>query len=344
MSDSVRVALVGYGLAGKIFHAPLITSTEGMTLTTVVSSDPDKVHADLPGVQVTGDLGTALESHAIDLVVLATPDALHAEQALSALDAGKHVVVDKPFAPSLAEARLVAERAADRGLTLAIFHNRRWDGDFLTVRRLVEEGALGEIMLFESHFDRFRPEVTDRWKDKRAGGVWQDLGPHLVDQALRLFGMPEALFADIGTQRSSALVPDYAHVVLRYGARRVILQASQMTHANGLRFAVHGTRGSYIKYGTDPQEGQSKAGLKPASPVWGIDDQPGLLTRLAPDGRAHEIIVESERGNYAAFYEALRDAILDGKPNPVPPQQALDVMTVIEAGRISADERREVRL
>ncbi|WP_336964146.1 oxidoreductase [Sphingobium aquiterrae] len=344
MPGPVHVALVGYGLAGKTFHAPLILSTDGMALTTVVSSDPGKVHADLPGVDVVGDLGIALADAAVGLVVLATPDMLHAEQALAALDAGKHVVVDKPFAPGLEEARSVAARAAATGRMLSIYHNRRWDGDFLTVRRLLGQDMLGEILQFESHFDRFRPDVTDRWKDRRAAGVWQDLGPHLVDQALQLFGMPEALFADMARQRPGASAPDYAHVVLRYGARRVILHASQMAQAHGLRFAIHGTRGSYVKHGPDPQEGQLKAGLTPMAPDWGIDPRPGLLTSLDRHGRAQETAVESERGNYAAFYGALRDALLERGPNPVPPQEALDVMTVLEAGRISAEERCEVRL
>jgi predicted dehydrogenase len=344
MPGPVRVALAGYGLAGKVFHAPLIEATEGLRLVTVVSSDPAKVHADLPGAAVAPDLGEALRDPAIDLVVIATPDALHAEQALAALDAGKSVVIDKPFAPTLAEAEAVAARAAERGLMVSVFHNRRWDADFLTLRRLIAEGALGEIVQFESHFDRYRPQRTGLWKERRDAGVWQDLGPHLVDQALQLFGLPDGVAADLGVQKAGGVSPDYAHVLLRYGARRVILHMSQLAPAHGLRFAVHGTRGSYIKHGLDVQEGQSRAGLKPQAADWGRDPLPGRLVRVGEDGPEPEAEIANARGAYPRFYEGVRDAVLGRAANPVPPDEALAVMRVLEAGRVSAAERREVAL
>jgi len=185
-----RIALIGFGLAGKAFHAPLVAATPGLELAVVVTSRAAEVGASYPGTAVVPTHEAVLEDQSIDLVVLATPDHLHAAQALAALDAGKHVVIDKPLAPTLEEARGVAARAEERGLMLSVFHNRRWDADFLTLQRLIAEGALGEITAFESRFDRFRPDPGERWKDKRAGGVWQDIGPHLVDQALVLFGRP----------------------------------------------------------------------------------------------------------------------------------------------------------
>jgi predicted dehydrogenase len=344
MTRPIRIALVGYGLAGKIFHAPLIKATDGLALITVVSTDIGKVHADLHDAQVVGDLKGVLQDKMIDLVVIATPDTLHADQALAALDAGKHVVVDKPFAPTLAEATRVADRATQRDRILTIFHNRRWDADFLTIQRLIVEGALGEIVQFESHFDRLRPVVTDRWKDRRGAGVWQDLGPHLVDQAVQLFGMPKAITADLAVQRPNGLAADYAHVLLRYQKLRVILHASHTTHASGLRFAVHGTSGSYIKHGLDSQESQSKAGVTPRDSDWGIDTRPGLLIRVGEDGLEYEQAVKSERGNYLYFYEGVRDAVLGHAANPVPPEQALAVMSILDAGRVSDAERREVAL
>ncbi len=343
MPSPLRVALVGYGLAGKIFHAPLVTATEGLRLTTVVSSDLGKVRADIPDVAVVGDLAAVLRDETIDLVVIATPDHLHAEQAIAALDAGKHVVVDKPFAPTLEQARKMADRAKQRGRTLSIFQNRRWDADFLTIKRVIKAGMLGEIVEFRSHFDRFRPDVGDRWKDKRSGGVWQDLGPHLVDQVLTLFGMPETLYADIGTQKRGARAPDYAHVLLGYGGLRVILHISQLAAANGLRFSVHGTGGSYVKHGLDPQEDQSKSAMLPLDPDWGIDTQPGVLTVANGNGTMIDTLVHNERGNYRAFYDQVRDAITGIGTNPVPPEQALDVMNILEAGLASARDSREVR-
>jgi len=345
MPRPVRVALVGYGLAGKVFHAPLIRATEGLVLAAVVSRGGGGARADLPGVTVVPELREVLRDEAIDLVVIATPDALHADQALAALDAGKHVLIDKPFASTLAEAIRVAERAAQCDRVLAVFQNRRWDADFLSLQRLIAEGELGDIVQFESHFDRYRPGVTDRWKETRGAGVWQDLGPHLVDQALQLFGVPQAVTADLAVQRTGGPAPDYAHVLLRYGGRlRVILHISQLTQASGLRFAVHGTRGSYLKHGLDPQESQSKAGVTPQDPDWGIDTQPGALIRAGADGREQECAVRNERGNYPLFYQRLRDAVLGIGANPVPAEQALAVMNVLEAGRLSAAERREVPL
>jgi predicted dehydrogenase len=344
MVRPIRIALVGYGLAGKVFHAPLIKATDGLALVTVVSRDVGKVRADLPDSEVAGDIGEVLQDDSIQLVVIATPDTLHADQALAALDAGKHVLIDKPFAPTLAEATKVAGRAAERGRILAIFHNRRWDADFLTIKRLIADEVLGEIVQFESHFDRLRPDVTDRWKDRRSAGVWQDLGPHLVDQALQLFGMPNAIMADLGVQRLEGSAPDYAHVLLRYEKLRVILHMSHLTHSNGPRFVVHGTQGSYIKYGLDSQENQSKDGLLPHDPSWGVDTQAGLLVRVGEDGLVQERAVKNERGNYLCFYENLRDAMLGCAVNPVPPEQALAVMNVLEAGRVSNAERRELLL
>ncbi len=344
MLSPIRVAIIGYGLAGKVFHAPLIQAVDGLDLACVVSSDAAKVQADLPNIAVVSDLTEVLREPLIDLIVLATPDHLHVSQALAALDAGKHVVIDKPFAPTLAEAEAVAARAAERKRMLTIFQNRRWDADYLTIKRLIAEGALGEIVQFESHFDRLRPHRAVRWQDERAAGVWQDLGPHLVDQALHLFGMPLAVCADIDQQRDDTSAADYAHVVLRYAKLRVILHMSQSTHNGGLRFAVHGTKGSFIKHGLDPQEGQSKAGLTPSNTHWGIDAQPGMLTRMDDDGAVRESLIESARGDYAAFYAKVRDALNGHGANPVAVDDALNVMTVLQAGNTSAAHRAEVRL
>lgn len=334
-----RVALIGYGLAGKTFHAPLIRATPGLELIAVVSSRVAEIAVDLPGVAILESLDQALADPAVELVVIATPDQLHASQALAALSAGKHVVVDKPLAPGLAEAREMATQAERSGKLLSVFHNRRWDADFLTLERLIASGELGEIRQFESHFDRYRPAVGERWKDRRASGVWQDLGPHLVDQAIRLFGMPNAVLADLAVQRPGGGAFDYAHVLLDQGPVRTILHITQSAAANSLRYAVHGSRGSYIKHGLDPQEDQAKAGMVPGDADWGIDPRPGELTRGQPDGTTRSEAVANRRGDYPAFYRELRAAIASGGANPVPADQALQVMAVLEAGSRSALER-----
>lgn len=341
--DPIGVAVAGYGLAGQTFHAPLIVATPGLDLRAVVSSRPEAVHADLPEVEVLSRLDAALARDDIQLIVIATPDALHADQSIAALKAGKSVVVDKPFAASLAEAERVAAVAAASPGVFSVFQNRRWDADFLTLRRLIADGELGEIAVFESHYDRFRPTVTDRWKDRRDGGVWADLGPHLVDQALQLFGFPRTVLADLAQQRPGAHATDWFHVVLGYEHLRVVLQAGHVIADNSLRYAVHGTRGSFIKRGLDAQESQSKAGLRPGDIDWGVDPQPGELVKQTNDAATRQVI-PSERGDYPRFYAGVRDAILTGSAPPVTLAQALNVMQVIDAGLRSADQGRRIAL
>jgi predicted dehydrogenase len=342
-SSPLKVALVGYGYVGKTFHAPLIAATPGLALYAVVSSDPAKVTADLPDVRVAPDLAEALADPATDLVVIATPNALHAPQAIAALNAGKHVVVDKPFALSAAEAATMAETAKAAGKLLTVFHNRRWDSDFLTVKRLIADGTLGQIVQYESHFDRFRPVVRDRWRE-RAGpgaGAWMDLGPHLLDQALVLFGEPLAISADIGVQRLGAGADDYFHVVLRYPTLRVILHGSLLTAASDPRLAVHGTGGSFVKHGLDPQEAQLKAGMVPGAPGWGRDSRHGVLTTVENDAQVHAD-VSPEPADYRAFYAGVREAILHGAPSPVPVEEALRVVDLLELARRASEARREL--
>ncbi len=342
-NDPIGVAVVGYGLAGQTFHAPLISTTPGLVLRAVVSSRPEAVHADWPEVEVLPDLDAALSRADIGLIVVATPDALHAEQSIAALKAGKSVVVDKPFAATLDDAERVAAVAAASPGVFSVFQNRRWDADFLTLRRLLAEGALGEIAVFESHFDRFRPAVADRWKDRRDGGVWADLGPHLIDQAVQLFGPPLGVYADLQAQRRGATAIDYAHVLLLYDRLRVILNMGHLTAESSLRYVVHGDGGSFVKHGLDAQEGQSKAGLRPGDADWGLDPSSGVLTQVV-DGRPIRTTPTPERGDYPAFYAAMRDATGGEGPPPVPADQALITMRIIDAGLRSAAEGREIAL
>lgn len=343
MTIPLNVALVGYGFVGKVFHAPLIQATPGLRLHTVVSRDAGKVHADWPDAHVVGDADAAFADPAVDVVVIASPNASHAPLAIAALGHGKHVVVDKPFTVTLREAHevIAAADAADR--LVSVFQNRRWDADFLTVRRLVGEGTLGRVAEFHSHFDRFRPVVQDRWRerDEPGGGLWYDLGPHLLDQAVQLFGLPQAIAADIARLRDGARAADYFDVTLRYPDHRALLHASTLVAGNGLRFAVHGTRGSYLKHGLDVQEDQLRAGVAPGAAGWGVDTRAGELVRER-DGRLVAEVAHAEAGDYRRYYAGMHDAILHGHPIPVTPQQALDVMRLIELGVRSSEERREI--
>lgn len=342
---NLNVALVGYGFVGKVFHAPLIAHTPGLQLHTVASRDAGKVRPDHPQVRVVADPQEAFADSAIDLVVIATPNDTHAPLALAALAQGRHVVVDKPFTVTRTEAEQVIAQARASGRLVSVFQNRRWDADFLTVRRLLDEGSLGEVAEFHSHFDRFRPTVVDRWRERAApgGGLWYDLGPHLIDQALQLFGLPEAMSADLAQQRVGARATDYFHAQLRYPQRRVHLHAGSLVAANGPRFAVHGTRGSFVKHGLDPQEDGLRTGAQPGEPGWGVDPSPGQLT-VDDQGTIRMESVESVPGDYRRYYSAMRDAILRGDPVPVSPQEALEVMRLIELGIQSSAERREIPL
>ena len=345
MPAPLNVALVGYGFVGKVFHAPLITAVDGLALHTVVSSNPAAVSADFPSVRVAPTIDVALADPAIDLVVIATPNALHAPQAHAVLDAGKHVVVDKPFTINVAEAESVIAHARRADRVLSVFHNRRYDSDMLTLQALIAAGALGEVTQFESHFDRFRLEVRDRWRE-RAGpgaGLWYDLGPHLLDQALQLFGAPIGITTDIALQRNGADADDYFHAVLRYPRLRVILHASTIMAAHDLRFSVHGTGGSFVKRGMDSQEDALKAGRTPGDAGWGRDGHPGTLTSV--DGeQVTTRVIDGEPGDYRRYYAGVRDAINGVGPNPVPASDALLVMRLIGLGIASTATRRETLL
>ena len=343
MDREFKVGLVGYGFAGQVFHAPLAASVPGLQLAAIASGDPAKVAADWPGVPVDPSPEALFGRAEIDLVVLATPNDTHYPLARKALAAGKHVIVDKPFTLTLAEARSLEGRAEQAGRLLSVFHNRRWDADFLTLRALIGSGRLGRVVQLESRFDRFRPEVRDRWREAGGpgSGLWYDLGPHLLDQALQLFGRPDDLVLDLARQRDGARSDDYFLAQLSYGETRVLLGASALVAAAGPRFAVHGTLGSYLKFGLDPQEDRLKAGHRPPAPDWGVDADPGRLTVVLEgggDGLRTEA-VPNLAGDYPAYYAAIRDALGGAGANPVPPREAIQVMELIEQGQRSAAGR-----
>lgn len=332
----LRVALIGYGAAGRIFHAPLIRHTPGLALSLVVSRRGDELAQTLPGVEVSDAPETALLRADIDLVVIASPNATHAPLVEAALQAGRHVVVDKPFTLSLADARRLAALAAARGRLLAVFQNRRWDGDFLALRALLASGRIGRLTWLESRFDRFRPRVQDRWRERAedGGGIWFDLGPHLVDQAIQLFGLPASVGGRLIRQRDGAAADDGCEAWLDYGTLRVSLSASMLVGGGLPRFAAHGTTGTWIRHGLDVQEAQLKAGIVPGAPGWAEDVKSARLYR----GDDEILDLPLPRGRYETFYAAVADAIRGRGANPVPPAQAVATMavleTVVEAARL----------
>ena len=348
MTSPIRVGIIGYGYATKTFHAPLIASVPGLALQGVASSDAAKVHADWPQLGVDATPQALIARADIDLVVVPTPNDTHHALARAALLAGKHVVVDKPFTLTQAEARELSTLAAQCARVLSVFHNRRWDGDFLTVRELIASGRLGRLTHVESHFDRFRPLVRARWREQGGpgSGLWVDLGSHLLDQALQLFGLPQALSVDLMTQRDHAVANDGFHALLRYAdGLRVVLHASALSAAPGARFTLQGTQGSLVKTGLDPQEDCLKAGQRPDGiAAWDVPAETALL--MLQDPQAPDRLLTQthpvQKGRYRDYYTALRDAILGRGPNPVTADEATRVMALLDLGVASHEARREL--
>ncbi len=328
-SPPVRTALIGYGFAGRTFHAALIGSVPGLQLALVASSNQARVHADLPGVRVLGDPLAAATDPAVDLVVIASPNDSHASLATAALEAGKHVVVDKPFTLSLSQARELAALAARHERLLSVFQNRRWDSDFLGIQKAIADDLVGEAVHLESRIERFRPRVRDRWREQAVAGsgLWWDLGPHLVDQALVLFGIPDSVQASMAVQREGGVVDDWVHVVLGFGARRAVLHASLLSAGGSPRFVLHGQRGTVVKRGADRQESQLIEGLVPGVAGFGDDPDPMLVTT----GESAPYPLASPRGDQSRYYLAIRDALRSEGMNPVSPGQAIAVIAVMEA-------------
>jgi scyllo-inositol 2-dehydrogenase (NADP+) len=344
---AIGVGLIGYGLGGSVFHAPLVKAEPGLRLHAVVTSRAGQVRRDHPGVRVVASAAELLEDPAVELVVVATPNALHHELAAAALAAGRHVVVDKPFTLTTAEADALIELAAAQGRQLSVFQSRRWDGDFLTVRRLLEAGLLGEVSSFSSRYDRFRPVPKGGWKEAAVpgSGILYDLGPHLIDQALVLFGLPETVWADVAVQRPGVEAVDYVHLVLGYGRLRVLLHAGMEVRDPGPRFEVHGDRGSFVTWGLDQQEVALRAGGRPGDPGWGSeppDRHATLTTEVA--GLELRGRVASVPGAYQTFYAAMADAVAGQGPVPVTAAEGREVIEVIEHALASSREGRVVRV
>lgn len=341
MTHVLKVGIVGYGSAAATFHVPLILNVPGLELVVISSHDPAKVRASLPQVETCATPEALFARPDIDLVVIPTPNETHYPLTAKALEAGKHVVVEKPFTLDVVEAQDLIARAGRAGRLLSVFHNRRWDADFLTIQQIVASGELGRLTHFESHFDRYRPKVPNRWRDSgdRGSGLWYDLGSHLLDQVLCLLGAPQTISLDLAKQRDSARADDWFHAVLHYNNLRVILHASALVPDLGPRFVLHGTYGSFKKYGLDPQEEALKAGGRPGSEGWGRDPLPGSLTLRNGDGLVKKIY-RSLPGDYTRYYTGLRDAILHGQPNPVPATEALQVVRLIELGLTSVIQGR----
>jgi scyllo-inositol 2-dehydrogenase (NADP+) len=340
----VRVGLIGYGKSGSVFHAPLINAVDGLVLAKVVSSKPDKVHSDLPDVEVVPNVEDLLADSEIDLVVVTSPNTTHFSHAKLALESNKHVIVEKPFTNFTKDADELIALATEKKLLLSAFQNRRWDNDFLTVKKCIQEGLLGDIYIYEAHYDLFRPQVTTRWRELvgDGAGTLYDLGAHLIDQALHLFGLPKTVSADIMKQRPSALVDDYFHIVLGYGTLRVILQSGWVVKKSGPHFQVHGSKGSLIKYGLDSQEGDLTRGIRPGHPMWGSDKEECYAQLTLGRDLNVDAKVATLPGCYEAYYKGIYESVVNDAPLPVLATEARDTIKVIEYALQSQKEQRVI--
>jgi predicted dehydrogenase len=353
----VRVGLIGFGLAGRAFHAPVIRSAPGMDLACIVERNSTHAREKYPDVRIARTLEELLADKEIQLCVIATPNDSHFELARACLLAGRHVVVDKPFAPTLRESEELVRLAAECGRLITVYQERRWDGDFGTVKKIVQSGSLGTVVEYECRFDRFRPEPkANAWRerpDQPGAGILFDLGPHVIDQALVLFGEPRTITASAFCERATSRVDDSFDVCLEYPSSeypssgaglRAMARARIIAFAPGPHFLIHGMKGSFVKYGTDPQEARLRTGDFPQGSDWGADwgEEPesswGTLSLMGEPS----VRVKTERGDYRGFYANVRDAIENKAPLEVTPQQALRTMRAIMLGHKSSRERRTV--
>lgn len=345
----VRVGLIGFGLAGQAFHAPVIRGVPGMELACILERHTSKAKERYPEVRLARTLEELLSDETISLCVVATPNDSHFSYAKACLEAGRHVVVDKPFTPTMREAEELVRLAAERNRLITVYQDRRYDGAFETVKKLITSGTLGAVVEYEARFDRFRLNgKPNAWREQAefpAAGVLWDLGPHLLDQALVLFGEPQAICASAFTQRVSSKIDDAFDVFMEYPHTRASLRARIIAFAPGPHILIHGTAGSYTKCGMDPQEEILRSGDCPDGPDWGPDwgkepeERWGTLSLVTGETRK----VPTDAGDYRGFYANVRDAVETGAPLDVTPAQALRTMRSVLLAHKSSRERRTVQ-
>lgn len=347
--EPINVALAAYGMSGSVFHAPLIASHPGFQLKKVVERSGSQHSCErYPNVEVVKDFSYILNDAAIELVVVNTPEHTHYEMAREALVVGKHVIVEKAFTTTSQEAQTLIELAKNKGKILSVFHNSRWNGDFLTIRKIIDNKYLGQLVEYEAHYDRYRNYIQpNTWKEEAMPGTGSlyNLGSHLIDQALVLFGWPKSLMADIRIQRPGGKVNDNFEVNLHYEHIKVALKSSYLVREPSARYTLHGTDGSFVKYGIDPQEALLKAGRSPLEEGWGSEPEGQwgkLNTQLG--GLHFEGKIETIRGSYLSFYENIYEAIRKNEELSVKPEQALKTIAIIEASMKSNFEKRVVSL
>lgn len=334
MEKPIVTALAAYGMSGEVFHAPLLSVNPQFILKTIRERSKNRSSERYKKIRVVRDFDKLISDEEIELVIINTPDNLHYEQCKQALLAGKHVVVEKPFVLNSAHGNELIQIARDKNLVLTVFQNRRWDGDFMTIKQVMDNNLIGRVVEFDSHFDRFRNFIRKSWKEDASygSGTVYNLGSHLIDQAVVLFGMPKTVTADIATLRTGGNVDDFFNIWLGYENIKVSLKATYLAKQPDARFTLHGNDGSFVKYGVDPQEANLKTGRLPNEPNWGTERESdwGVLNAEF-NGLHFKGKIQTLAGNYQAFYDNVFQAVRHGKALAVQPSEANNVIRIIEA-------------
>ncbi|HVV68096.1 MAG TPA: oxidoreductase [Gammaproteobacteria bacterium] len=349
--QKLKVGIIGFGLSGAVFHAPVISQVKQLELAAVASRQPEKVKYAYPLATVYAEPEQLIDDGNIDLVVICSPNESHYPLAKMALDAKKHVVIEKPFVSNRTQGEELIHLAHRKNLLLSVYHNRRWDNDFLALQECISQDRLGDINYCEIRFERFRPEVNSaKWREQQlaGSGILYDLGSHLIDQALCLFGWPQSIYADITTQRVDAVVDDYFHIILGYEGLRVVLHAGAVVKKSGPRFIAHGSKGSFIKYGQDPQESLLRAlhEKTEVDPLFGVKNYLDNVMEITVDAGGHDIEgkINLPMGRYREYYEKMYFAILEKSQPPVSAYDGLNVIKIIELAVRSHDEGRRLSI
>jgi len=326
--STIKTAVIGYGFSAKTFHIPFVTTLDEFDLT-AISTSRQEIQSDWPEVQHYVHAEELLAHSDAELVIITTPNDVHFKLAKAALENGKHVIIEKPFVTNTADGEELIKLAKNKGLTLSVYHNRRWDGDFLTIKKMLNEQKFGELKHFESHFDRFRPEVRQRWREQttEGGGILFDLGSHLLDQAITLFGLPVTISADCKVMRENSTNVDYFHLLLHYSDHIAVLHGDMFSAGPNTRFTVKGSDGSYVKYGLDPQEERLIAGVQPNTNEWSEESSSQYGNFYTSDDRTP---IKTERGCYQEYFQQIARAIRTGAPCPVTAEDALLNIQLIE--------------
>lgn len=346
--EKIKAALLSFGMSGRVFHAPFLQLHPGFELAGAWERSRQLIREQYPEVTSYPAFEAILDDESIALVIVNTPTYTHYEYAKRALLAGKHVIVEKAFTTTVAEAEELKEIAVAQNKKLAVFQNRRWDSDFKTVKKIVDEKLLGDVVEAEFHYDRYNPNLSPKLhkETRNAGaGLLKDLGPHLSDQALFLFGMPDAVFADLRTTRENSDVDDWFDILLYYPSFRVRLKAGYFVKEPLPAYIIHGTKGSFLKKRADPQEAALLGNIKPDAPGYGTEpaDAAGLIN-TEKDGTNIKQTVPSLTGNYMEFYNLVYSSLTENTPEPVTAEDGINVMRIIEAALLSSNEGRKVML